>query len=89
MRKLIMVGAFAAMALGGCEEQKSVEYYKAHKEEAMDKFGRCHANGDAGEGCGNAAVALKELSHEEFERGRAETIKAAKDGSYMPTWNGK
>lgn len=90
MRKHIPILAIMTLSLASCGEgDKSVEYYMQHEGEARDQSVRCHANGDAGENCGNAAVALQRLGREKFERERAETRKAAETGSWRPTWNGK
>ncbi|QHD70843.1 EexN family lipoprotein (plasmid) [Sphingobium yanoikuyae] len=90
MRKCLIVLAFAALPLAACgEDEKSVEYYMQHLDEAREKAGRCQSNGDAGVNCGNAAVAIQRAAREQFERDRARTDKAIKDGSIFPTWNGK
>jgi hypothetical protein len=78
----------AALPLAGCgEEAKSVEYYKKHLTEAREKAARCQSNGDAGDNCGNAAVAIQQTAREQFERdqdfvtlainGQAEELAAA------------
>ena len=78
-----------ASILTACgEEPKSVEHYVQHVDEAREKVGRCQANGDAGLNCGNASTAIQRVAREQFERDRAKTDKALKEGSIFPTWNG-
>lgn len=90
MRKYVPILAMLALPLASCGEgDKSVDYYMQHESEAREQAARCHANGDAGENCGNAAVALQRLGREKFERERAQTREAAETGSWRPTWNGK
>lgn len=90
MRKYVPVLALITLPLASCGEgAKSVEYYMQHEGEAREQAARCRTNGDAGENCGNAAVALQRLAHAKFERERAQTREAAETGSWRPTWNGK
>nr|WP_282436640.1 MULTISPECIES: EexN family lipoprotein [unclassified Novosphingobium] len=79
---------FLAM-LGGCEETKTVAYYRAHESETRETVARCVVNGNAGENCGNAKVALDQLNREAFERNRKAAAEETKSGSWKPTWNGK
>lgn len=89
MRKLVLAPVFAAAMLSGCgEETKSVDYYKAHLDEARDLSARCVHNAAAGENCGNAAVAIRQSAREQFDRDRERTAKALRDGTDRPTWNG-
>ena len=90
MRKCLIILMCAALPLAACgEKAKSVEYYKKHLTEAREKAARCQSNGDAGDNCGNAAVAIQQTAREQFERDRARTQKNLKSGAIWPTWNGK
>lgn len=90
MRKYPAILAIVALPLASCgEADKSVEYYMQHDSEAREKAARCHANGDAGENCGNAAVALQRLAREKFDRDNEQTREEAETRSWRPTWNGQ
>lgn len=90
MRKHVSILALMALPLASCGEGiKSVEYYMQHESEAREQAARCRANGDAGENCGNAAVAIQRLARIKFDRDREQTRRDAETGSWRPTWNGK
>lgn len=90
MKRPISMALIAALALVGCgEEEKSVEYYKAHLEEARNLSARCMHNADAGLNCGNAAVAIQEMARETFRRNQQRTQQNIEGGSWQPTWNGQ
>src|SRR3546814_16169480 len=67
--------AVLALNLSGCGETRSVEYFKAHPEEAREIKMRCAANGMAGADCGNAVTALNALQREAFEQTREKNIR--------------
>ena len=70
MKKFVVFALVIGVGITACSDDHSVAYYKAHETEAREVRTRCAANGMAGTNCGNAAVALKELSREAFERDR-------------------
>lgn len=86
---LVIATLLGAVGLAGCQQAKSVDWYKAHRVEAEEVETRCLANGSAGEDCGNAAIALKALRAEDFARAQEATAKKIEDGSMWPGWNGK
>ena len=59
-----------ALSLSACGETRTVEYFRAHPDEAREVKMRCGANGMAGKDCGNAVIALNELRRDAFERSR-------------------
>src|SRR3546814_17341703 len=67
--------AVLALNRSGCGETRSVEYCKAHPEEARENRMRCAANGMAGADCGNAVTALNALQREAFEQTREKNIR--------------
>src|SRR3546814_6072218 len=64
MMRTLAGAAVLALNLSGCGETRSVEYFKAHPEEAREIKMRCAANGMAGADCGNAVTALHALQRE-------------------------
>lgn len=86
---LALAVLLGSIGLTGCQQAKSVDWYKAHRAEAEEIETRCMANGQAGEDCGNAALALEALRAEDFARAQAETAKKIEDGSMWPGSNGK
>ncbi len=78
MRKLAGAAVLAltlTLTLSGCGETRSVEYFKAHPEEAREIKMRCAANGMAGADCGNAVTALNTLQREAFEQAREKNVR--------------
>src|SRR3546814_19716755 len=75
MMRTLAGAAVLALNLSGCGETRSVEYFKAHPEEAREIKMRCAANGMAGAGCGNAVTPLHALPREAFEQTREKNIR--------------
>src|SRR3546814_12723064 len=70
MMRTLAGAAVLALTLSGCGETRSVEYFKAHPEEAREIKMRCAANGMAGAECGNAVTARNALQHEALAQTR-------------------
>src|SRR3546814_8642680 len=74
MMRTLAGAAVLALNLSGCGETRSVEYFKAHPEEAREIKMRCAANGMAGADCGTALNAPNPLQREAFEQTRETNI---------------
>lgn len=83
------VPGLVLLALAGCDQTRSVDYYLQHGDEAREVLARCQAEGSAGDNCGNAAAAITRKAREEFEAGRRKAQDNIRSGAWQPEWNGK
>lgn len=81
MRHSIILAFGLAVTLSACGEARTIEYFRAHPDEAKQVRTKCGANAQVGEECGNAVAALNAIQKEAFDKERAADIENTRNNA--------